>query len=468
MTHTFKLSRRTARLRPAFLPSLLVLALACDSTEPFEPTVAESALQPSFAVTSSSISISNISARSGRTYRVGWDLSVGDVSYVDRSYTYASSIPSAVAGLAYIQTANSDKDVYVGSTSFLSFDISTDAVIYVGHDDRLARPSWLTSSFQDTGLNLTSSDGSTKYSLFKRSFPRGRVTLGSNLGATAGPDQSMYVVLVQPAPSTAPVASTGTVTGTGIPFGYFHLPNGSFGSVYNGAVRNIWPAYLLDNLSQIKARGGKVTLSLSGSQANVRDAEGNFSLTKWKAQVDRFRSVNFSSYIKDGTIIGHYLLDEPSDKADWNGVVVPPEMVEEMARYSKSIWPDMITIVRAWPTFMDNWSGTYTYLDAAWAQYRVGKGPAATVLATEVAAAKLKGLALIIGLNVLKGGYNGGPMTASEVESWGSTWLNDTYTCGFISWQYDDAYLGRSDVKTAMARLSEKAKARSFKTCRGA
>jgi hypothetical protein len=237
--------------------------------------------------------------------------------------------------------------------------------------------------------------------------------------------------------------------------------------LYNGAKLTLKPWELMPTLAAVKARGGRVTLALAGSPATFIDANGHFDLRKWKARVDRFRSKNFSSYIKDGTVIGHYLVDEPNDPSNWNGRMVSQATVEEMARYSKQIWPTLPTIVRTESSYLAKWSGTYRYLDAAWAQYVHRKGDVGAFLSRNVADAKRKGLALVVGLNILRGGPNLAPMTASQVKTWGSALLRSSYPCAFISWQYDAAYLSSKSIKEAMAVLRRKAQNRTTKTCRG-
>jgi hypothetical protein len=250
----------------------------------------------------------------------------------------------------------------------------------------------------------------------------------------------------------------------GIPMGNTGQPNGAFGSIYNGALRNIYPQYLLSNLSAIKSRGGKIVLMMAGPDFLYKDADGHFSLSKWKARIDRFRTVNFSSYITDGTIIGHYMIDEPNDPTNWNGVPVPGSTVDAMAQYSKSIWPTMATIARVEPGYLERWA-PYRYLDAAWAQYVYRFGDVDKFIDTHVASAKRQGLGLVVGLNVLKGGPNKSRMSASQVRSWGSTLLSSTYPCAFINWKYD-SYLTTSSMKDAMNALRNKAESRSARSCR--
>ena len=223
--------------------------------------------------------------------------------------------------------------------------------------------------------------------------------------------------------------------------------------------------YLSRDLSAIKSRGGKIALMMAGPDFNHKDADGHFSLTKWKARIDRYNKVDFNSYIKDGTIIGHYMIDEPNDPANWNGRPVSGETLDEMARYSKAKWPNLPTIVRTYPTYLEKWA-PYRYLDAAWAQYVYRLGDADKFIDTHVASAKRQGLGLVVGLNVLRGGPNKSKMTPSQVKSWGSALLSSTYPCAFINWKYESDYLTTSSMKDAMNVLRNKAESRSSRTCR--
>ena len=259
----------------------------------------------------------------------------------------------------------------------------------------------------------------------------------------------------------------------GMPFGLFATPTGALGSDYNVTVINarnwlpIWlPTRTLpQELAAIKARGGKVILSLAGSHAHYVDENGRFSMTKWKERVDAFRSIRFSSYTTDGTIVGHLLIDEPNDAANWGGVPVPPATVEEMARYSKQIWANMPTLVRVESTYLAQWSGTYRYLDAAWAQYVSRKGDPKEFITRNVADAKRKGLALITGLNVLKGDF-AKPMSPTLIKSAGSALMSSWYPCGFINWKYDTEYLATPGVVAALRELRANALKRTYKSCR--
>jgi hypothetical protein len=293
---------------------------------------------------------------------------------------------------------------------------------------------------------------------------------GCNSTDSFNPDSSAQpTTLGQPTEAGVPVDGPSLATASfagGIPIGTFDLPTSYFGSRYNGAMRYIWPDFLVSNLASIKARGGKIVLMLAGPEKFYKDANGHFSFTKWKARVDLYRKVNFSSYVSDGTIVAHYLIDEPYDPFNWNGVPVPGATLEAMAKYSKSIWPSLATVVRAEPSLI-KWSGTYQYLDAAWAQYLQRKGDVYTYLAKNVSDAQKMGLGLVVGLNLRDGGTNKANMTASQVQTWGSALLTSTYPCAFLSWDFNSTYLASGSMQNAMDVLRKKAQARSAKGCRG-
>jgi hypothetical protein len=246
----------------------------------------------------------------------------------------------------------------------------------------------------------------------------------------------------------------------GIPIGTFAQPTHTIGSRYNGALRNIWPQYLRQELAGIKARGGRVVLTFVGNERHYK-TRGRFDMGKWKARVNRFRNVNFDQYIKDGTIIGHYLIDEPNDRENWGRGAISPSTIEEMAKYSKKLWPNLTTIVRVQPDYL---SHRHRYLDVAWAQYVHRKGTAANYIRKNVAEASKRGLGLIVGLNIRKGGPRGRAMTPKEVVEWGTTMLSSSYPCAFISWQYHSGLSSRA-MASAMDVLRRRAQSRGTKRC---
>jgi hypothetical protein len=197
-------------------------------------------------------------------------------------------------------------------------------------------------------------------------------------------------------------------------------------------------------------------------------------LEKWKQKVDRFRELDFSSYIADGTLMGHFLMDEPSDPSNWNGHRVSQAEIEAMAQHSKEIWPDLPAIIRAWPAYLEGYD--YEYLDAAWAQYHVRFGPIDAFIEENVRGAKAMGLALVLGLNALAGGgqeegipgyhHDKFAMNASQVRTWGNALLDQPYVCAFFMFRYPSAYFDRPEIREAMVELGENAASLPNVPCR--
>jgi hypothetical protein len=275
------------------------------------------------------------------------------------------------------------------------------------------------------------------------------------------------------ASATPAGASLATFRG-GTAFGTFHLPTTLYGSLYNGNITVIAPQYLMAYLAIARRTGTKIIVSFAGNDRYFQNANGTFSLTRWKARVARYRGMSLASYIADGTLIGHYMLDEPNDRANWGGTLVSRATLDEMARYSKSLFPTLPTVVRTTPKYLSGYN--YRYLDAGWAQYHSRFRDPRAWLAMQVRDARAAGLALVVGMNHLAGGLPGGvrgfwpgsyAMTATQLRNWGSALLADPYACAFLGWKYNATYLNRPDIRSAMAYLSSRARARPARPCRG-
>jgi hypothetical protein len=250
------------------------------------------------------------------------------------------------------------------------------------------------------------------------------------------------------------------------------VPPSSLDSSFNALSAAAYPPTLLAKLEAARRANDRVLISLAGSGQLYRDANG-FNLELWKRRINRFRGIDFTSYIADGTLIGNFIMDEPNDPSNWNGHVVSLADIEEMARYSKEIWPDLPTIIRGWPHHLKGHQ--YQYLDAAWAQYHERFGSIDEFIETNVRNAKEAGLNLVGGLNVLGGGGRDGvpgylppknSMSASQIRAWGSRYLSEPYICAFFMWSYHPDYVARADIKAAFQEIASKARSYPDKSCR--
>ena len=245
------------------------------------------------------------------------------------------------------------------------------------------------------------------------------------------------------------------VWGRGIPLGQFDPQESEFGRPYTGAVtatrRSSLPA-LLRSAQSTKIR---LVLNLAGGQRRYVDPDGTFNLELWKREIDQYRDVDFAPYVTEGLVLAHYLVDEPLSPDTWGGRAISMEEIEEMAHYSKSIWPSLPTTVGGVrPRLLRGFD--WHYLDIAWPQWAgplqgAGAGRTPEEFRDEnVAYAKELGLGLIFGLNVVNGGdgSSGIPgtrqghwrMTGAELQHAGVTLADTPYACAFFIWRHDPEY----------------------------
>ena len=263
----------------------------------------------------------------------------------------------------------------------------------------------------------------------------------------------------------------------GIVFSSSALTVSQLNSVHTGLVEAPTPSNLLSFLSQVRAKGGRVLIKFAGGENTYKNADGTFNLTKWKTGVDRFRNIDFSPYIADGTIVGHFLVDEPHFAGRWGDKGISQATVEAAARHSKQRWPKLPTLVNAPANWLASVPVTYVYLDAGWAMFRSKTSTSPSSWASQqVKRAKSKGLGLVAGLNVLDGGDGSSgirgtqprtwAMSAAEIRAYGTALLAQSHVCAFSMWRYSATYYNRADVKSAMADLSAKAKSHVKTSCR--
>jgi len=150
---------------------------------------------------SGSLVVSGVVAGSGNVYVVDSSLQVGDLVYSDRVYSF-SGVPVSLLGLTYIRTANNDKESQ--GSSFLSFDVNQDVVVYVAHQDFLLKSGWLGGFVKSVDVVVTSVGA--RLEVFEKSFSAGSVVLGGNyaVGETAGGGSNMYSVIVRGSGSPVP------------------------------------------------------------------------------------------------------------------------------------------------------------------------------------------------------------------------------------------------------------------------
>ncbi len=274
-----------------------------------------------------------------------------------------------------------------------------------------------------------------------------------------------------PPPSSPPPPSP--APSSGVPFGLYSLPTSELAS-YSGSVQSLTPATVLTTARAARQAGARLIVRLADS--DVVNGDGTFSLDKWKAAVDRYASVDLSSFINDGTITGHLLVQNPQDAGLWGRRAISHATIEEMARYSRQRWPGLPTIAHAPATWLAANATPWQYLDASSVMYKGSYGDAAAWVAGQASAAGKARLGLLVGMNALNGGTSASglpgvtqgmyAMSASQLGSWGSAVLAESRVCGLMLSRHDAAYFGRSDVKASVATLAAKSLGRATTSCR--
>jgi hypothetical protein len=104
------------------------------------------------------------------SWSVQQNLQPGDRLYGDRTFTVASGL----AGATWIRTANGSKTVT--TDPLVTFSLSVTATLSVAVDTRVGRRPWLDSSWADTGLQLTDTEGSSSrtFEVYQKEFPAGQ------------------------------------------------------------------------------------------------------------------------------------------------------------------------------------------------------------------------------------------------------------------------------------------------------
>jgi hypothetical protein len=271
--------------------------------------------------------------------------------------------------------------------------------------------------------------------------------------------------------------------GHGIPFGAFSLPPEQFRAPHTGAVLVVSRSRVGMVLKAARAGKVRLVLNLAGSGKHYTNPDGTFSLELWKSQIDTYSDVDFSPYVTEGLILTHFLMDEPNAANRWGGQRVSRADIEEMARYSKSIWPTLPTAVRAAPGWLLEGDTTYQSLDIAWAQWngpRYGAGaglPPEQFRDKTVAEAKHLGLGLIFGMNYLDGGDGSSgirgtvptrewwEMSTAELVHVGTLLAGAPYSCAFLSWRYEPSFESRPDVRGALDSVATIAATRGGTSC---
>jgi hypothetical protein len=176
-------------------------------------------------------------------------------------------------------------------------------------------------------------------------------------------------------------------------------------------------------LADAKAAGARIFMHVTRDNGHYTNTDGTFNIARWKTDFDLVAAYGnaIRPYVKDGTLLGHYAIDEPY--IDFENFQVAD--LEEMCRYQKLSWPFVPCVVRINPAILDSVkpTGGYRYVDAGWAtltdfQYDnpMFNGDFKAWYDTNLVAARRSGLGVIYGYNLLNGGHEETPAPGGCVD----------------------------------------------------
>ncbi|MDB6019423.1 MAG: lacZ 4 [Pedosphaera sp.] len=117
--------------------------------------------------------------------------------YVDRDFPFAS-LPAEFTGADWVQGANNDS--LYNAVDLMEVAVNANTIISVAHDDRLARPDWLTRQFKPTNLSFVI-NGKPMKVFQHRADHEESLTLGANTENISMKSCNMYLVIVNAAPA---------------------------------------------------------------------------------------------------------------------------------------------------------------------------------------------------------------------------------------------------------------------------
>lgn len=254
-----------------------------------------------------------------------------------------------------------------------------------------------------------------------------------------------------------------------------HVPDGHF---THSSVSGV-----IQTLDAARAAGARITLRVTGGQQNFADpaTPRTFVLSKWKTRFDRVNTANVQGYLADGTLIGHYAIDEPfSDFDNFSG-----SFAEQMCAYQDSFpgWRDVPCMIRDKNTKLFDHAppGGYQHLDAGWAQLadhhydHEYNWNMRAYFEDNLNKGRQVGLGLMYGFNLLNGGrefpgcdqpdsQENCAMTAAEIRAMADSLavIGHDQGCGVFGWEITRDpgprrdYFFRSDIQSALQYLKSR------------
>jgi hypothetical protein len=316
------------------------------------------------------------------------------------------------------------------------------------------------------------------------------LTRESGTGPVAATSADSAVAIDSLGPSLA------SVSYSGVPYGPIGIWS-SWTSFYwgpapfTGSQNFVDASGILKRIEYARSKRQRLVLAMATGPTYMFTTNGKFDYAKWKKVMNTYNTSAIkqavAAAVSDGTIIGNMLIDEPETKR-WGGVITKA-LLDDMARYTKSMFPTLpVGVNYGPPGYLWRRSERYRALDYIVFQYNhnVTSGNVPAWRDAVLAQARADGVTPGFSLNILDGGRrdtdgnygcNGSGqagrgtywpncrMTASQVKEWGQI-LGSAGGCTLQMWRYDGAYMARSDNQGAFKTVASYMNSRPRRSCR--
>jgi hypothetical protein len=268
-------------------------------------------------------------------------------------------------------------------------------------------------------------------------------------------------------------------------------------AVLTGSFTGTSAGGIIDQIATARRLGKKIVLTMAGGAHEPVMTNGVFDMGKWKAAMQRFNTpairAAIDSGVKDGTVLGNSVMDEPHVHGTGDGNTWGPSgtmtklRVDSMCGYVKAIFPTLpVGVVHQHLVFEPEKS--YKVCDFLVTQY---SGPTKVGTATDfrdsgLAYGKRDGIAIAFSMNILNGGIQaprdglwncpltttGGRgtfdpncrMTASQIRQVGLT-LGPA-GCTMLMWRWDEGLGASPAYQQAFKDIVAKLATLPAKSCR--
>jgi hypothetical protein len=241
---------------------------------------------------------------------------------------------------------------------------------------------WVSSNFRAAGLRLEEIGGTAATVLFEDL----RMCLGTGLSTDPpyvpdGPNDTDP----EPIPENPVGPFPPPPVGGARPFGIFNISCGGYG-YWNSTQQGLLPGNTVDLLN-LSATNDCMNMFKFGGERDWLSG-GRFSYTRWKAAVDAIAGVTRTMSACQAAILtrafwGHFVIDEPFHKR-WGGTITLA-VLDAMCGYSKSLFPNLPTIVRI-SAIDDRLTRPIQNCDIYWAEYKEANGDCKTYRDRNIAA----------------------------------------------------------------------------------